>query len=138
MSPAGPPADGKPSRAEQRAREKAEWADHDALIKRLGELWPNYGCFCGTLEDLRETVADLERRAARTRPSRRSSARGESSADGDPQTAARLAVSRARQRLQHGHESGYGDLGAGMSRGQLDRPHARGATSSDVGGDVDD
>ena len=103
MSPAGPPADPKPSRAEQRAREKAEWAEWDALIKRLGVLWPNYGCFCGTLEDLRDTVADLERRAARTRRAERSSARDEAAAaDGDPQTAARLAVTRAQQRLQHG------------------------------------
>ena len=82
MSPAGPAADPKPSRAEQRAREKAEWAEHDALIKRLGELWPNYGCFCGTLEDLRETVADLERRAERDRPNQRSSARDEAAVCG--------------------------------------------------------
>src|SRR3954471_14216992 len=110
MSPAGSQAEPTPSRAEQRAREKAEWAEHDALIKRLGELWPNYGCFCGTLEDLRETVADLERRAERDRPNHRSSTRDHSAAQhmsagraghDDPQATARLAVARAQQRLQH-------------------------------------
>jgi len=108
VSPAGPAAESEPSRAEQRAREKAEWAEHDALIKRLGVLWPNYGCFCGTLEDLRETVADLERRAARDRPNHRSSSRDQSAAQQlsadragheDPQATARLAVARAQQRL---------------------------------------
>jgi hypothetical protein len=134
MSPAGSQAEPTPSRAEQRAREKAEWAEHDALIKRLGVLWPNYGCFCGTLEDLRRTVADLERRAERTPPSKRVAARAEAaSANEDPQAAARFAVNRAHQRLRDGHDSGPGVPGS-ESRAQLSSTWARG----DAGGEVDD
>lgn len=134
MTRAGSSGDPKPSRAEQRAREKAEWAEHDALIKRLGELWPNYGCFCGTLEDLRNTVADFERRARRDRPNQRSAARDESGARAtadDPPAAARLAVTRAQQRLQHGHDNNHASshvaVGAHAAHGD-----------ADAGGEVDD
>jgi hypothetical protein len=132
MSPAGSQAEPKPSRAEQRAREKSEWAEHDALIKRLGELWPNYGCFCGTLEDLRHTVADLERRAESTPPSKRTSGRNEAaSAARYPQTAARLAVARAQQRLQYSHGSRHDAPRARHE--ELGDRHALG----DVAGEVD-
>ena len=136
MSPASSQAEPKPSRAEQRAREKAEQAEqaeHDALIKRLGELWPNYGCFCGTLEDLRRTVTDLERRAERTPPSKRTSARNEAaSADGDPQATARLAVARAQQRLKHSHDSGYD--APRTQRQELGYRHALGDAAGEVDG----
>lgn len=119
------------TRAEQRARVKAEWAEWSALTDRLGVLWPNYGCFCGTLEDLRRTVADLERRAKCTPPSNRTSGRNEAAAaDGDPQTAARFAVVRAQQRLQQGADSGHG---AQVQRQELGDRHA----VDDAAGEVD-
>lgn len=62
------------TRAEQRERERAERAEWTYLIRRLGVLWPNYDCFCGSLDDLRRTVADLERKAARERPARQAAA----------------------------------------------------------------
>jgi hypothetical protein len=133
MSPAGSQAEPKPSGAERRAREKAEWAEHDALIKRLGELWPNYGCFCGTLEDLRRTVADLERRAERTPPSTRTSPRNQAaSADDNPQISARLAVARAQQRLQHSYDSGPETRKA--QRDELGDRHALGHVAGDSDG----
>ena len=65
------------TRAQQRAREAAERAEWDRLTARLGVLWPGYDCFCGTLDDLRRTVSDLERRAAHGRaPSTGAGARG--------------------------------------------------------------
>lgn len=132
MSSAGSSAEPTLSRREQRAPEKAEWAEHDALIKRLGQLWPNYGCFCGTLDDLRRTVADLERRAERT-PPERTDARTQASAslDGGPQLAARLAVARAQQRLESAYGCGEGADGA-APRAELGRLHIDGA------GEVDD
>lgn len=130
MNPAGTPNEPKLSRAEQRAREKAEWAEHDALIKRLGQLWPNYGCFCGTLDDLRRTVADLERRAERTSPQRTAPrTRAAASLDGDPQATARLAVTRAQQRLQSTHDSR--DAGAATPRVERARLRADGAGEVD-------
>jgi hypothetical protein len=130
-------ADPTPSRAEQRAREKAERAEWDHLIDRLGVLWPTYDCFCGTLDDLRQTVADLEHRAARDRPRQRGSDRDEvapRAVQDDPQTAARVAVTRAQQRLQHSHHSGRGDVAADVGR----RQRGRDETAQDVGGEVDD
>ncbi|MDD7941683.1 hypothetical protein PHK61_24995 [Actinomycetospora lutea] len=58
------------TRAQRRERERAERAQWDYLTERLGVLWPNYDCFCGSLDDLRRTVAELERKAARGRPAR--------------------------------------------------------------------
>ena len=66
MTAAGP----SETRAERRAREAAERAEWDHLIDRLRVLSPHYDCFCGTLDDLRETVADLERQGSRDRTSR--------------------------------------------------------------------
>lgn len=62
--------DAPETRAQQRAREAAERAEWDRLTARLGILWPGYDCFCGTLDDLRRTVSDLERRAAHGRAPR--------------------------------------------------------------------
>ncbi|MEJ2865318.1 hypothetical protein [Actinomycetospora flava] len=69
-------ADAGETRPQRRERERAERAEWDYLTDRLGVLWPNYDCFCGSLDDLRRTVAELERKAARKHPARERPARG--------------------------------------------------------------
>lgn len=69
---AGPvvePADPGMTRVQQRAREAAEDAEFDALLDRLRAHQPNFGCFCGSLDDLRRTVADLDRHHSNRDPS---------------------------------------------------------------------
>lgn len=113
-------------RAEQRERERAERAEWSYLIGRLGVMWPNYDCFCGSLDDLRRTVADLERKAARDRPARREDAAAgaghrDASAVGAGLWARRQLASEAeedstrREQLarwhtdDHEHEHGHAD-----------------------------
>ncbi|MDD7967791.1 hypothetical protein [Actinomycetospora lemnae] len=66
------------TRAEQRAREAAERAEWDRLsdiyFAHMNAIAPDqFHCFCGSLDDLREAVADLDRQAARD-PARRPTA----------------------------------------------------------------
>ncbi|GAA4757790.1 hypothetical protein [Actinomycetospora chibensis] len=63
------------TRAEQRAREKVERAEWDRLsdiyFAHMNAIAPDqFHCFCGSLDDLRQAVADLDRQAARD-PARR-------------------------------------------------------------------
>ncbi len=89
-------------RAEQRAQDAAERAEFDALLSRLRAHQPDFDCFCGSLEDLRRTVADLDRRAHRSGVwSSRSGSVPTWPAAEDPQLGARLAVARAIQRAGH-------------------------------------
>lgn len=93
------------TRTQRTERERAERAEWDYLTGRLGVLWPSYDCFCGTLDDLRETVADLERRAARVRPPRTSARENVAARAADPATSAKLAVARAAGRLSEDDET---------------------------------
>ena len=93
------------TRTQRKERERAERAEWDYLTSRLSILWPNYDCFCGTLDDLRRTVADLERRQARVRPPRSSASEGVVARDADPTTSAKLAVARAAGRLSDDGET---------------------------------
>ena len=87
------------TRAQRRERERAERAEWDYLTDRLGVLWPNYDCFCGTLEDLRRTVAELERKAARDRPARDRSTRGADSAAAHQSSSFARAALRANRQI---------------------------------------
>jgi len=63
-------ADQSESRAEQRAREAAERAEWDRLsdiyFAHMNAIAPDqFHCFCGSLDDLRAAVAELDREAAR-------------------------------------------------------------------------
>lgn len=102
MTAAGPAE----TKVQRKAREAAERAEWDQLIGRLRVLWPTYDCFCGTLDDLRRTVADLERRAARDHSARATADGSPARRDDDPAVAAKLATSRASLRLAgHADES---------------------------------
>jgi hypothetical protein len=66
------------TRAEQRAREAGERAEWDRLsdiyFAHMNAIAPDqFHCFCGSLDDLRAAVADLDRQAARG-PARRPTA----------------------------------------------------------------
>lgn len=98
---------GTRSRGEVRAAERAERAEWDYLSNRLGELWPNYGCFCGTMDDLRRTVAGLEAaagngRSRATGPAQAERTQGRTQASGhrgehhDPASRRRQGAERAR------------------------------------------
>ncbi|GAA4893183.1 hypothetical protein [Actinomycetospora straminea] len=63
-------ADQSESRAERRAREAAERAEWDRLsdiyFAHMNAIAPDqFHCFCGSLDDLRAAVAELDREAAR-------------------------------------------------------------------------
>ena len=63
-------ADQSESRAEQRAREATERAEWDRLsdiyFAHMNAIAPDqFHCFCGSLDDLRQAVAELDRQAAR-------------------------------------------------------------------------
>lgn len=103
------------TRGQRRERERAERAEWDHLTTRLGELWPNYDCFCGTLDDLRRTVADLERKAARERPPR--------SADAGAATHRRDAATAQVGFMTHRHVADDGERDEAR-REQLNRWHA--------------
>ena len=83
------------TRAQERAREAAERAEFDRLSQiyfaHCNAIAPGqFHCFCGSLDDLRRAVADLDRRAARD-PARRPSTAGagnRSSAQADGGSAA--------------------------------------------------
>ncbi|GAA4895666.1 hypothetical protein [Actinomycetospora straminea] len=98
------------TRAQQRAREAAERAEWDRLTARLGVLWPTYDCFCGTLDDLRRTVDDLERKAG-IPPTQRTTPPGSVRREGDPADHARMATAHAAQRVS-------GDLDQDQNRRQ--------------------
>ncbi|GLZ49231.1 hypothetical protein Acsp06_54160 [Actinomycetospora sp. NBRC 106375] len=109
------------TRAQERAREAAERAEFDRLSQIYFAHWNaiapgQFHCFCGSLDDLRRAVADLDRRAARDpvrdparRPStgraaHRSSADArDASADGDHDRREQLARWHAQDRA--GEES---------------------------------
>ena len=105
------------SRAEVRAAERAERAEWDYLTKRLGQLWPNYDCFCGSLEDLRRTVARLEASAAN------GGGRGATTGPG------RTTPERAQRTQVWGHRGEHHDAasrrrqGAERAQGQQTREH---------------
>lgn len=102
MTAAGPAE----TKVQRKAREAAERVEWDQLIGRLRVLWPTYDCFCGTLDDLRRTVADLERRAARDHSARATADGSPARRNDDPAVAAKLATSRATLRL-----AGHADEG---------------------------
>lgn len=108
---------GTPSRAEVRAAERAERAEFDYLFNRLGQLWPNFGCFCGSLEDLRRTVAPLEASAAN------GGGRGATTGPG------RTTPERAQRTQVWGHRGEHHDAasrrrqGAERAQGQQTREH---------------
>ena len=114
------------TRPQRRERERAERAEWDYLIGRLGVLWPSYDCFCGTLDDLRRTVADLERRAARARPPRADARAATPGRAVDPTTHAKLATARAVGRVAQ-----YPDA-AVAHRQQLERSAAARARTVDA------
>ncbi|MDD7921298.1 hypothetical protein [Actinomycetospora callitridis] len=90
------------TRVEQRAREKVEHAEWDRLsdiyFAHMNAIAPDqFHCFCGSLDDLRQAVADLDRQAARD-PARQP-------------TAAQAAEHRAaRQDDEQSHQSRHEQL----------------------------
>ena len=106
------------TRAQRRERERAERAEWDYLTDRLGVLWPNYHCICGSLDDLRRTVAELERKAARERFARDRRTRG-----ADPAAAARQDSSVARAGLRANRQIGEDVEQDQSRREQLTRWH---------------
>jgi hypothetical protein len=63
------------TRAEQRAQEAVKRAEWDRLsdiyFAHMNAIAPDqFHCFCGSLDDLRQAVADLDRQAARDPASR--------------------------------------------------------------------
>lgn len=119
------------TRAQRRERERAERVEWDYLTDRLGVLWPNYDCFCGSLDDLRRTVAELERKAARQRPARGRSARG-----ADPAAAARQDSSVA-QGLRANRQIGEDVEQDQSRREQLTRWHTADRALEHGGADSD-
>jgi len=111
------------TRAEQRAREAAERAEWDRLsdiyFAHMNATAPGqFHCFCGTLDDLRRTVAELDRQAARhpmRRPTAVQAADRESAHQDDAQA---LPDQTRREQLTRWHgedraaEHGAGDADA--------------------------
>ncbi len=110
------------TRAEQRAWEAAERAEWDRLsdiyFAHMNAIAPDqFHCFCGTLDDLRQAVADLDRQAARD-PARRPSA---------VQAAARVAA----------HQDDAQAVGDQARREQLTRWHGDDRTAQQSARDAD-
>ncbi len=110
------------TRTEQRAREAGERAEWDRLsdiyFAHMNAIAPSqFHCFCGSLDDLRQAVADLDRRVARD-PARRPTA---------DQSANRVAA--------HQHDAQA--VGDQTRREQLTRWHANDRTAQQSAGDAD-
>ena len=125
MSPPNPPgmtpgaADESPAgmtAGQRRTVGAAECAETNALMARLRTLQPDFRCFAGSIEDLRDTVARLEHHAHRDRHAHRDPQRA--GHDVYPRVATRLAAARA---ARAGDAADQGDTRAA----QLTRWHHR-------------
>jgi hypothetical protein len=122
MTPADQAGTQAETRAEQRAREAAERVEWDRLsdiyFAHITAIAPDqFHCFSGTLDDLRQAVADLDRQAARD-PARRPTA----------------AQAANRGATQQDDPHAVGDQ---HRREQLTRWHGEDRAAEQVAGDVD-
>lgn len=102
-------ADQPESGAEQRAREAAERAEWDRLsdiyFAHMNAIAPDqFHCFCGSLDDLRAAVAELDREAARDPVGRPTGGRDANRGAAHPDGALRDQARREQLTRWHGDD----------------------------------